>query len=423
MKIQNLRPLLQFFSIVLLIVLISCQSKSTEKNESTVLEKQIETNPFFTIDFAEIIKQKREVPISEFAEGVEFIQFENSPKALLGGIGDIQLTKDYIFLKHSGSPLLTQFTREGKFVRQFGTAGRGPKEYALMRMFSLDEEKELVYIQTNWTRKVLVYNFDGVYVKTLKFNAVDRSRITWNRDNYLVSFGEPHLGNEPYVFMEHNEKGDTLQNIKNSNLWDRKESSFSMPYFGELNSFYRFDNKLHMKGWYNDTVYTFNEQNKIVPKFFIDLKEHKIPRDLIYTRKSTRPMPDEACWVGLHETSNYVFIPYGSHYNIQTRELLREEQGCVLYNKVTQKGVAIKESLEGGFINDLTGGPDFRPLYTSDSTVFVTVSALDMKLYLDSDKFKNQEVKFPEQKEKLVQLNKSLKEDENPFLMIAKLKE
>ena len=70
----------------------------------------------------------------------------------------------------------------------------------------------------------------------------------------------------------------------------------------------------------------------------------------------------------------------------------------------------------------ITGGPEFKPLYTSDSTVFVSVSALDMKLYLDSDKFKKQTVKFPEEKEKLVQLNKTLKEDENPFLMIARLK-
>jgi hypothetical protein len=52
----------------------------------------------------------------------------------------------------------------------------------------------------------------------------------------------------------------------------------------------------------------------------------------------------------------------------------------------------------------------------------MTVSAFDMKKYLDSDKFENQEVKFPKEKEKLNQLKKTLKEEGNYFLMIVRLK-
>ncbi len=400
---------------------------SSKENKTTVAENKPKVeqnaNQFFTIPFAEIIKNKREVPLSEIAESVEFIQFEKTAKSLLGRISDIQVTKNYIFVQHNGSPLLTQFDRAGKFVGKFGTVGRGPKEYALMRAFSLDEKNELVYIHTNWTRKILVYNFDGEYVKTLKFGAVERTEITWGRDSFLVSFGEPHIGNEPFAFIEHNLNGDTLQGVDNHIFWDKNETSQSMVSFWGQNSFYRFDNKLHMKGWYNDTVYTYDDQNKIVPKFFIDLKDHKIPDDLVYERKSTRPMPSDSYWVGVHESSNYIFIPYGSHYNIQTRKQMKYEEGCVLYNKKTKNGIAVNENEIGGFINDLTGGPDFKPLYTSDTTVYVSVSALDMKFYLDSDKFKKQEVKSPEEKEKLIQINKTLKEDDNHFLMIARLKD
>lgn len=405
-----------------------CQSKTknnsvdetqTRKEEQKPSKKN---NPFFTIDFAEIIKHKREVQLSEFAESIEFIQFENSPKALLGRVRDIQLTEEYIFIQHNGIKLLTQFTREGKFIRHFGTIGRGPKEYALMRKFSLDVKNELVYIHTNWTRKILVYNFNGEYVKTLKYKAVERIDNIWSRDSLLVSFSSPHIGNEPFIFIEHNTAGDTLQTTANYIFWDKDEISHSMVMMPGQNIFYRFKNKLHMKGWYNDTIYTYNNQNKITPKFYIDLKDHKIPDELVYERKSTKSMPSESYWVGVHETANYIFIPYGYHYNIQTRKLLKEDEGCVLYNKRTKEGVAVNENKIGGLINDLTGGTDFKPLYTSDTTAFVAVSALDMKLYLESDKFKNQIVKFPEQKEKLIQLNKTLKEDDNHFMMVVKLK-
>lgn len=410
--------------LVVFVLLFSCTNKNQGKENRNIKhsENQIAGDHFFTINFAEIIKAKRDVMLSEIAENVEFVQFENSEKALLGRVSDIQLTPNYIFIRHSGTGLLTQFSRTGKFIRHFGTQERGPKEYALIRKFSIDEQNKRVYIQTNWTNKILVYNFDGKYIKTIKFKAIKRTYVTWSRDSLFISFGEPHVGNEPYVFMEHNTTGDTLQTIANHNFWDSNETSHSMVSFWGQNIFYRFKSKLHMKGWYNDTVYFYNEQNKIVPKFFIDLKDHKIPDDLVYERKSSRSMSKDSYWIGVHETRDYIFIPYGSHYNIQTRILLSDDKGCVLYNKTTKEGVAVNENEIGGFINDLTGGPDFKPLYTSDSTVFVTVSALDMKLYLDSDKFKKQPVKFPEEKEKLVQLNKTLKEDENPFLMIARLK-
>jgi hypothetical protein len=45
-----------------------------------------------------------------------------------------------------------------------------------------------------------------------------------------------------------------------------------------------------------------------------------------------------------------------------------------------------------------------------------------MKKYLNLNRFKNQEVKFPDEKEKLNQLEKKLKEDDNHLLVLVKLK-
>ncbi len=132
-------------------------------------------------------------------------------------------------------------------------------------------------------------------------------------------------------------------------------------------------------------------------------------------------MPDDLCWTGVHETSNYIFIPYGYHFDQNKPESKKEGKGCILYNKKTKEGVAVKETKQGGFVDDITGGHDFRPIVTNDNTAIMLVSALDMKQYLDSDKFKNQEVKFPAEKEKLNQLKKTLKVNDNHFLVIVKL--
>ncbi len=414
------------FQFVLVIFLntflcISChEKKKTQTTEAETVAE--ETSSFYSIPFAEIIKNKRDVNLSEFASDVKIIQFENTPKSLLGNVHDIQLTSNYIFVKHSGNALITQFSRDGKYIRHIGKLGRGPKEYALCRIFSIDEANQRISIHTNWTRKILVYNFDGEYIKTIKYPAVERLYNVWSHDSLLVSFTEQNSGSDPFLFIEHNEQGDTLQTIPQHLFWDKDETSHFMVMFGQ-NNFYRFNNKLHMKACYSDTVYTFDEKNKIVPKYFIDLEDHRIPDDLVYERKATRPMPEDACWAGVQETSGFIFIPYGYHYDRQAQKMLKEDRGCVLYNKKTKHGVAVKENKRGGFINDISGGPDFKPISTNDTLAFMAVSALDMKLYLDSDEFKNREVLSPEKKEELVQLNKSLKEDDNHFLIIARLKD
>jgi len=414
-----MKHLLAPILIVLVFFACSCQSGSNNRTPGNAKTAEEGANTFFTIPVEEIVKNQREVPLSEFAESVEFIQFETSEESLLGRIMDIQLTKDYIFLHHNGIGLLTQYTIDGRFIRHFGTMGRGPQEYLLMRKFSIDEENELVYIHTNWTRKILVYNFDGEYVKTLRFAAIERGRVVWSRDSMFISFSEPQIGNEPYVFIEHNAQGDTLQTTANHIFWEEDERSYYMVMFWGQNQYYRFDGKLHMKSVYNDTVYSYDRQNEFYPKYHINLGKHKIPDDLVYERKSNRAMPKDCNWIGIHETSRYIFIPYGYHHNMQTAN---DNMGCILYNKNTKEGVAVNESGFGGFINDLSGGPDFKPIYTTDNKAYAPITALDMKEYLESDDFKIQEAKFPEQKEELLRMNETLKEDDNHLLMVVNLK-
>ena len=70
---------------------------------------------FLTIDFSDILKGKKVVPVSEIAESVVYIPLEKTAKSLVGSILDAYLTKKYILIHHNGSPLLAQFSRDGKF--------------------------------------------------------------------------------------------------------------------------------------------------------------------------------------------------------------------------------------------------------------------------------------------------------------------
>lgn len=422
MKIKKTTSFLKSLLIILILSIWGCHSKNGKEinNEKQTDNQILQNSQFLTIDFPEILKQKREVPISEIAGSVDYISLEKTPKSLIGSILDAYITKEYIFIQHNGSPLLTQFSRDGQFVRQIGSEGRGPKEYMLIRQFSIDETNELIYIHTNWTRKILVYSFSGDYVKTIKYEGIGRGHITWCRDSLFVSFSEPHAGNESYVLLETDSHGDTIQGVKNHIFWNSNESSHYMVSYWGQNSFYWADEKLHMKGWYNDTVYTYDSEYKIVPKYFIDLKVHKLPADKIPERNSLKSNAVNCYWTGVNESSDYIFIRFGLHWSPKSK---KEEQGCMFVNKKTGVGTAlINKGEDYGFVNDLDAGPDFKPEYSNDTLAYSFITAMDYKEYIGSDNFQNRSAKFPDQKEKHRQLNKTLKEDDNHILVLANLK-
>lgn len=411
MKKQYFPIQLGLLLVFLVVTTLSCQENRKKENSGS----------FYTIPFADIMKHQREVKLSEFATDVQFVPFDNNPEALLGRFRDMKMTKDYVFIA-PGKGAAMEFSRKGKFIRRIGTIGRGPGQYDLCVHLSVDVKNKRLYIQGNGTRNLLVYDFDGNLIQTIHHPRMNYVLDTWSRDSLFVSFWPPMGGNERYVFIEHDEKGDTLQTVANHIFWKRTDPYYGFGTYSSQNCFYRFQNKLHMKGWYNDTVYTYDANNRIVPEFNIAMGKHKLPDDQIIARKATRPLPPDVCAVGVHETSRYVFIPYEYYYDTYRDKPLKETEGYVLYNKQTQEGAAVKETKQGGFINDITGGPDFRPSYTNDSTAVMIVSALDLKQYLESDAFINQEVKFPERKDELNQLSKLIKEDDNSFLVVAKVK-
>ncbi|GET35101.1 hypothetical protein PbJCM13498_39640 [Prolixibacter bellariivorans] len=417
MKKQHFPIQLSLLLAFLVATTLSCQERTKDEKSTS--------NSFYTIPFADILKHQREVKLSEFANDVNIIPLDNTKDALLGHFENIELTKNYIFVMCWKQPIL-QFSRTGKFIKYIGRIGKGPDEYTACMKMSVDEKNKRIYLQIADQGKMMVFNFDGEYVKTIANPAMEDfyNFWIWSRDSMQISYFEQAWGNQPFVFIEHNEKGDTLQGIPNHIFFDKNMQAdpFYTMLYKDQNFEYRFGNKLHLKSCYNDTVYTYDANNKFVPQFAIDLGKHKLPADLAYERKWTRSMPGDLCWTGVHETSNYVFIPYGYHFDPNKPKTKNGDLGYVLYNKQTKEGVAIKETKQGGFINDITGGPDFRPTYTNDSTAVMLVSALDMKQYLESDAFKNQEVKFPERKKKLEELGKSIKEDDNSFLVVAKLK-
>jgi hypothetical protein len=421
---SNMSKNLVFYLSISLCVIYSCNNQN---RKTEIAKDNFQDHTLYSIDFPALLKKKRETRISEISETIEYLQLETSAKSIVGRILDAKFTKDYIFIEHRGTPLLTLYDWNGKFVRHIGRVGRGPGEYLLMRSFSINEANRLIYIQTNWTGLLLVYNFEGDFLNTYPLE-ITSGIISWNRNNLFVNYTEPIDGNENFLFTEINSSSYVIQTVKNPFTWKKTNQGSSSSYRDQT-LFYRVENKLHFKSKYNDTIYTFDENDRIIPKFFIDLKKYRLPDEMRPERGIIKKIPAEYFWVSAKESKKYMFLRYSAYEPIEDKGPF--DEGYMIYNKDSHSGNAIgkkgskveflSDFGDYGFENDIDGGPDLIPEYTNDSLVFNFVSALELKKYITSEKFLKSTPKFPDRKEMLIQRLNGLQITDNDVLMIVKL--
>ena len=81
------------------------------------------------------------------------------------------------------------------------------------------------------------------------------------------------------------------------------------------------------------------------------------------------------------------------------------------------------QHLQAGIINDINGGLPFIPRYYAGNNIVVDVwNAEDMKEMLTDEYFESQIIKDQQALQKLKEVMKNLKEDDNPVVVVAKLK-
>ncbi len=102
-------------------------------------------------------------------------------------IFNLDLTSQYFFLQ-SGPDLLV-FDIEGDFVKNFDKYGRSPGEHLGILGFAVTDS--LVFIISNYLRKIFFYNFEGAFLKTVDVN---------------ISSGQPGILNDSLIAV-HRRRG------------------------------------------------------------------------------------------------------------------------------------------------------------------------------------------------------------------------
>ena len=142
-------------------------SRTQSQNDNASLSGEAYAEMQYPIEI-DVSKDYPMEPMSlqEVFGGMEYVALETTPECLIEGIENPAVTDNDIFVLTRRKSLF-RFGRDGKFLNQIGREGRGPGEYLSATSFCVNNRTREVFIYDVLGKNMLVYDFDGRHKRTL----------------------------------------------------------------------------------------------------------------------------------------------------------------------------------------------------------------------------------------------------------------
>ncbi|TVR72951.1 MAG: 6-bladed beta-propeller [Marinilabiliales bacterium] len=408
---------------LLIIIIISCKENRTESIPIIEIEKNIDNFKLFKL--------------GDFDYKLDYIVLESTPDAMLMDIRFIDISGDYIVVSDRDKCLL--FDRSGKFISKIGSQGRGPGENIAFTQVKIYNEK--IFLPDGLSNVMNIFNVYGEFINTLKspgdFWVLNSNSWMPVTDSTFLVHVPNHTGNEGSRVVLIDNNGDILQKYANTTFYTnvRDHCIYQRPA-----TFFKHNDNIYFKQLLNDTIYQLNNDH-LYPIYLFDLgaygfsfEYYALPWELFREK-----LADGITIEYLFETRDYIFVimnfwrnyPFAFYRKNYHRPSGLDQYMIIgLFNKPNDEFFLVAPSnvdhqIEPtGIKNDIDGGINFMPRYAVNDTLIVSwFEAYELKMYVASEAFKNSTPKYPEKKKELEKLAASLDENDNPVLMLVKLKE
>lgn len=348
--------------------------------------------------------------ISDIASEVEYISLETNEKSLIKHIDKAIICDNYIYIKNNVNSILC-FEKNGKYLYKLDNQGRGPEEYTYLADFDVSTDNKTLIILTGLPSKIMQFNNTGnefVFEKSINLKRPSPSKIDIIplSNNILLSI-DPLSGAEESLTVLMNFNGDTVNLKPNSYKYDKINKETSVHIWESLH--YKYGNSVFFKEQFSDTIFSVSSESEILnPSLIFDSKGTLIPPAAKGDRSYFKNNPGKYSFVfTIIEVPRYIIYQY--EYNLKKNK--------ILYDKSTEKKYVI--ALKDAFIDDISGGPNFDPVFCGSNIFYSSIEALVLKNYVAGKDFSEREVQKPTKKDELKKLADALEETDNPVLVVV----
>jgi hypothetical protein len=356
--------------------------------------------------------------LSEIADDITYIPLDNTFP--IGMIYNYRFSNNLIYLSAKDIGVM-KFGRDGRLIGKIGSIGRGPGEYNYCFAFTVDDSTGKLLVSDESIFKV--YSSSGNFLRDISFNKYPGNIDLLECYNsnlftfYSLQFDNPV---NDWVII------DTIGNeISKKVITSPKISSG----WGSSGGTYKFRDNMYYWNQFNDTVFSISPDFSFKPSFIFNAGKYQFPR---VDFKSFEDLPKYMMLQQVFETNHYIIIKYGLNKKINLA-LIDKSDWTSRLTFIEEKNNMSSVSYSGGIYNDIDGGTNFQPggatfrpesylVENGREYMIGTVNSYQILAWVNTNEFKIFKPKYPQKKDALVTLAASLKETDNPVLMLVRLK-
>jgi hypothetical protein len=355
--------------------------------------------------------------LSDLADDVLYIPLDNSIP--IGQTYKLKITSSYLYLSIKDIGIL-KFDRSGKLVCKIGSRGRGPNEYQYFMDYTVDQKTGNVYVVDR--NVIKVYSQTGLFVRDINYS------------KYL-----DYLGGDVEIFKSFLFIPDYIQygNSKFNwiifdtlgNLVSKKNNSIPLIKINLVirGQIYIYEDRLFYFNAFNDTIFSVSDDLQSRGAYLFSKGDFRFP-NTNFTFNSPLQLYDFFKPSDMFETKHYIFLTY-SYLEKFAISLIDKKSKKIFLAYQYEGNNALWVKTRPVIQNNLDGGMPFSTrsicnYYGENDLEFIStlVDPFDLKGYLSSDEFKKSVPRYPEKKKDLEKLANSIKETDNPILMMVRLK-
>lgn len=397
---------------IALCLTISCQTGNSRSGTSEDLLKDypvvgqyvtVGEDPVFVLN-PELLKDTIELPLSYFVDDFEIVKLDNADEALISETG-ITISDNYM-VAHSGYPpqAYKLFDRKGNYISSLGAIGQGPGEYKNVYDVQIDEPGNRVYLLPWMSANILVYDLKGEYIASVPLkNPVPKGKFSVDTQKETLSVVSLPFTGLPCVAWTQDLNGNVIDTIATGHL--TVPYDFSNEVSTSRNIPGVFDVMIScISPTRSDTLYQYDvTRNRLKPVFTYDYKD-----------KNDIPWHSYNEWPE-HFTGNTSGPPVIQQMEYGTASTPGETIFYIV-DKKTGKGAWFK------LYNDyLADEPIGWPNYVFNNGYYVINNEPGNLIPRIEAALKN--LKLSEtRKQELAQLLQTIDDNDNNYLLIAKLK-
>ena len=351
--------------------------------------------------------------LSSVASEIIYVPLETNDNSLLDNYLDVFCLDNY-FIVRDNKRNIHMFDKEGKYIKRVAQVGGGPTEFsgflppniiidpATNNFFLISDKKVIKFDENaNFTGHFQI-DYEGGFLSNY-------SGVFTPHKTMILSLFNSIKSNDDTTTVYNAIEVDTLGRVINKyiNHSPRYTNAASRDFImlNEAVFFDIIDNNIRFQDYGNDTIFSVSD-GSMIPYAILYLGNKKM--DLTLESVKERASASGYILHKVFENGKYFFIKLNDHGKLI----------FCMYDKETKKTEYIKE---GALSNDLDGGISFMPEKSfNNGDLICWKNAEEFKEEILSKDYDTQKAKYGERFEKVYQLAKSLKDDDNMVLIIVK---